>query len=372
MSPTRREFLATSAAAAVAAALGHPRFALAWQGQAAQPVFTPLRRNTGLFTMRGGTIGWLASPGGVVVIDSQFPAEAKACLEGLNTRSGNRAVDLLVNTHHHGDHTGGNVTFRGVAKKVVAHAKADEHMRRPPAAPAAGAQAAGGQAAGGQAATGRAAGSQAAGTQAAGTQAAGAQAAGAQAGGRAGGQAGAQANAQASAQAQVDQLFPDTTFTETWSADVGDERVMARHYGRAHTSGDIVVTFERANVAHMGDLMFNQRHPVVDRSAGASMRGWTTVLERAMRDHTSDTIYIFGHANMGLPVSGSAADVTRFRDYLVALLGFVESQVKAGKSREEILAMREPLKGFESFGRFGAPGPRDPLTVAYEEITTGV
>jgi hypothetical protein len=130
------------------------------------------------------------------------------------------------------------------------------------------------------------------------------------------------------------------------------------------------VTFERANVAHMGDLMFNQRHPVVDRAAGASLRNWMTVLEVAPRDHDRETVYIFGHANTGLPVTGSHVDLAKFRDYLGALLAFVETHVKAGRTREQILAMREPLVGFESFGRFGNPGPRDPLTCAYEEVTT--
>jgi cyclase len=304
MSPTRRDFLATSAVAALAATL-RPTLVSGLQGQAPSPVFTPIRRNVGFFTMRGGTIGYLVNPGGVVCIDSQFPAEAKACLDGLNERSGGRPVDFLINTHHHGDHSGGNLSFRGVAKKVVAHAKADEHMRQPP---------------GGQ--------------------------------------------------PPADQLYPDTTFTETWSADVGDERVRARHYGRAHTSGDGVITFERANVAHMGDLMFHQRHPVVDRAAGATMRGWMTVLERTPRDHANDTVYIFGHANTGLPVTGSAADLARFREYLGAVLAFVESQVKAGRSRDEVLAMRDPLKGFETFGRFGQANPRDALTCAYEEVTS--
>src|SRR5690349_16306566 len=55
-------------------------------------------------------------------------------MQGLNERSGNRPVDLLINTHHHGDHTGGNIAFRGNAKKVVAHAKAAEHMKMPPGA----------------------------------------------------------------------------------------------------------------------------------------------------------------------------------------------------------------------------------------------
>ena len=305
MSLSRREFLVTSAAAAVAGKLVQPAFALAQQGPAPQPVFTAIRRNVGFFTMRGGTIGWMVNPGAVVAVDSQYPAEATACLNGLNERSGNRPVDFLINTHHHGDHTGGNISFRGAAKKVVAHVKADEHMRQPPGS-----------------------------------------------------------------QPPADQLFPDTTFTETWSADVGDEKVSAKFYGRAHTSGDAAITFERANVVHMGDLMFHQRHPVVDRAAGATLRGWMTVLDRAMRDHASDTIYIFGHTGAGLPVTGSQADVSRFKDYMGALLAFVETQVKAGKSREEVLAMRDPLTGFENFGRFGQPGPRDALTCAYEEVTT--
>ena len=306
MSQSRRDVLATSAAAAIAAVLGAPGLTQARAGSFAPPLFTPIRRNVGFYTNRGGTIGWLVNPGAVVVVDSQFPAEAKACLDGLNERSGGRTVDVLLNTHHHGDHSGGNVAFREVAKRVVAHAKANEHMRQPP---------------GGQ--------------------------------------------------TPADQLFPDTTFTERWTAEVGDERVIARHYGRAHTSGDAVITFERANVAHMGDLMFNQRHPVVDRAAGATIRGWMSVLERVPKDHAADTIYIFGHANTGLPVIGDHRDLARFRDYLGALLAFVETQVKAGRSREEVLAMRDPLAGFESFGRFGQPGARDALTVAYEETTAG-
>ena len=319
MSTTRRDFLTTSALAAIAATLGRPRFAGAWQGQgqAPTPVFTPIRRNVGFFTMQGGTIGYLVNPGGIAVVDSQFPNPAKTFIEGLNQQSGGRQVDYLINTHHHGDHSGGNVSFKGVAKKVVAHTKANEHMRTPPMAP------------------------------------------------------GSAPMTPAQSEALAQQLFPDTTFTETWTADLGDEKIRARHYGRAHTSGDAVITFERANVAHMGDLMFHQRHPVVDRAAGATMRNWMSVLDRTVKDHSNDTIYIFGHANTGLPVTGSKDALAQFRDYLGAVLAFVEAQHKAGKTRDEILAMRDPLKGFESYGRWGNPNPRDSLTVAYEEITAG-
>jgi glyoxylase-like metal-dependent hydrolase (beta-lactamase superfamily II) len=304
---TRRDFLASSCAAAIAGAMGRPDLARAWQAQQAPPVFTPIRRNVGFFTMRGGTIGYLVDPAAVVVVDSQFAPQAQACLAGLNERSKNRAVDLLINTHHHGDHTAGNISFKGAVKKVVAHARAAEHMRQPPGRNA----------------------------------------------------------------PTTEQLYPDATFTETWSEDAGGERVTAKFYGRAHTSGDVVVTFERANVAHMGDLMFNQRHPLVDRPAGATLKGWMTVLDRAPGDHANDTVYIFGHANTGLPVTGDRRDLARFRDYLGGLLAFVEAQIKAGRTREEILAMRDPLKGFESFGRFGTAGATDALTVAYEELTAG-
>jgi glyoxylase-like metal-dependent hydrolase (beta-lactamase superfamily II) len=320
MSITRRDFLVNSALVAIAAAIARPTAAGAWQnppaGQTpspsptptpAQPVFTPIRRNIGTFTMRGGTIGYLVDPHAVVVVDSQYPAEGKVCLDGINARSNNRPVDLLINTHHHLDHMGGNISFKGVTKHVVSQAKAAEMMPNPPgAAPLTG-----------------------------------------------------------------EQLYPDTTFAETWSADPGNELLRAKYYGVAHTSGDVVVTFERANVAHMGDLLFNQRHAIIDRAAGASIKGWIAVLDRVPKDHSSDTIYICGHVGTNMPVTCDRKELKRFRDYLEAVLDFVGKQIKAGKSREEILAMRDPLKGFETFGRFPAANPRDPLTVAYEELTVG-
>jgi len=308
MSTSRRDFLATSFAGLVSAAFARPGLARMLLRPGQEPTFTPIRRGVGYFTMRGGTIGYLVNDDGVVVVDTQFPEPAKAFLEGLNTRSGGRPVDILLNTHHHGDHTGGNSVFRGVAKRVVAHEKAAEHLRQPPG--------------GGQ--------------------------------------------------TPEDQLFPDTTFTESWSADVGDERVTARYYGRAHTSGDAVITFERANVVHMGDLMFHQRHPVVDRAAGATIRNWMTVLERTVQAHDGDTVYIFGHANTGLPVVGGRAELEQMRDYFEALLAFVEQHIRAGRSRDEILAMPGPLPGFEAYGPFGRPNPRGALTCAYEEVVEGV
>src|SRR5262245_13965047 len=193
MSLTRRGFLASSAVAAIAGAIGRPHAVAAWrQAQTPTPVFTDLRRKVGFFTMQGGTIGYFADQRGSVVVDSQFPQAATAFIQGWNERTRSMAIHRLINTHHHGDHTGGNIAFKGVAQHGVAHATAAEHMKNPP---------------GGTAPT-------------------------------------------------TEQLYPDRTFTDVWREQFGDEWVRAKFYGLAHTSGDAVITFERANVAHMGDLMF--------------------------------------------------------------------------------------------------------------------
>ena len=296
MASTRRQFLGQSVAALGGVAL-LPAAVRAWQqpagAQAAAPVtpvFTAIRRNVGFFTGRGGAIGYLISPTGVVVVDSQFPASAALCLAGVNERSNKRPIDMLINTHHHGDHTGGNLVFKDATKRVVSHATAAAHMKQPP-----GRQ--------GQAA---------------------------------------------------ENYYPTETFTDTWQAAVGDEVVRARYFGAAHTSGDAVITFERANVAHMGDLMFNGRHPVVDRPAGASLRNWIGVLEKAAAAHTADTIYIFGHSGGNLPLTGSRAELMTMRNYLTALLAHVESEIKAGKTREQITAATGLLKGFDGHGPLNA------------------
>ena len=328
MSLSRRDFFVRSAAAVAATSFGQlaivramqqaqqPPPAGAPQAPTWQPVFTPMRRNVGYFTGRGGTIGYLIDKGAVVVVDSQFPDSAKACIAGLNERSQNRGVDLLINTHHHGDHTGGNIAFKGVAKRMLAHQRAVELQKEVAATAAAKLPA--------------------------GTPA-------------------------------PEVVHADRTLTDVWREQLGDEWIRAKFYGRAHTSGDIVITFERANIAHMGDLMFNRRHPVVDRPAGALMRGHITVLEAVVKDHANDTQYIFGHSGMQpapasapVPLTGGREELMHFRDYLTALLAYVETEIKAGKSREEVTAVRTPLKGFETHGNLTA----GILGAAYDELTT--
>jgi cyclase len=272
---TRRHFIGAAALAVLGNGLPRPLLACG-RGEA----FTSLRRGVGIFTASGGTIGWLVNGSGALVVDSQFPDTARDCLAGLQERSA-AGVDVLINTHHHSDHVGGNGVFREVVHSIVAHERAAELQR-------------------------------------------------------------SVASANPAAQAQT---YPDTTFAREWVVEVGDERIRARHYGAAHTGGDCTVFFERANVVHLGDLVFNRAYPFVDRSGGASMAGWISLLESVTAEHDADTLYIFGHGKAELGFTGSRADVLLQRDLLQAALDTAQRAHAAGSSREEVTA-EEHLPGF--------------------------
>ncbi len=318
---TRRQFLHSSALAIAATALDW-RALLAAGASPRQPdLLTLVRGTVGTFTGRGGTIGWHIDAKSVVVVDSQFPATAQTCLDAVNARTQSRTIDYLVNTHHHGDHTGGNGVFRPAARKILAHANVPRLQREaaeravaaarnaPPPAPGA---------------------------------------------------------PPAPAPVPPDQqVYADTVFQSTWREPVGDEVMSLKYYGAAHTGGDAVITFEKANVVHAGDLIFNRRQPVIDRPGGSSIAGWATVLEGILADHPADTIYIFGHAGANFPATGNRADLLVQRDYLTALLEYVRGEIKAGKPREVIVKVTEPLKGFPDHG----PLTERVLGSAFDELT---
>ena len=130
---TRRSFTVTAlgtAAALLPRRLSAQQAAPAAAAAAppAPPVFTPLRRNVGMFHQRGGTIGWLANTDGVLVVDTQFADTAPNFVTGLKTRTP-RTIDVVINTHHHPDHTGGNGVIRAAAKQLVAHVRSMENQK---------------------------------------------------------------------------------------------------------------------------------------------------------------------------------------------------------------------------------------------------
>lgn len=128
MGVNRRNFVRASALATVAGAFPGSVGAQQPAAPAAPAVFTPLRRNVGIFNQRGGTIGWLVSGDGLLVVDTQFADTAPNLLTGLKERSP-RQIDVLINSHHHPDHTGGNGVLRGSVKQIVAHVRSLENQK---------------------------------------------------------------------------------------------------------------------------------------------------------------------------------------------------------------------------------------------------
>src|SRR5690606_17023757 len=104
--------------------------------------------------------------------------------------------------------------------------------------------------------------------------------------------------------------------------------------------GDAMIHFENANIVHMGDLVFNRRFPFIDKSAGADIQSWITVLQQAMDIFDQDTLFVFGHSLDPEEIIGNTADLKAFQNYLQSLLDIVGSKIKAQQSLEEILKIQ--------------------------------
>ena len=259
-----------------------------------------LRNDIGIFTEKGGTILYMVNTGGIVVVDAQFPDSASHLIAELKKLSDN-PFELLINTHHHGDHTAGNIAFKDLAKHVVAHTNSKINQQ----------------------------------------------------------------SVAVKQHKEDQQLYPDVTFDSTWKATSGKEQIKAYYFGAGHTNGDAIIHFEQANIAHMGDLHFNRRHPYVDRSAGANIKSWMKVIDKTLTTFDNDTLFVFGHALDPEKVTGNKDDLKAFQDYLGKVLTFAESEFKAGKSKEDFIKNTTIPGNTEWQGE----GLERPLTAAYEEVS---
>jgi len=230
-----------------------------------------LTNEIGMFTERGGTILFMIGKDGLTVVDTQFPDTAGHLITELKKRS-EKPFKMLINTHHHGDHSGGNIAFKGLTNTVIAHDNALKNLQV----------------------------------------------------------------AAARSKTEDKQFFPTETFSERLTKKEGKERIVMHYFGAAHTNGDSFIHFKKANIVHVGDLAFNRRHPFVDRTAGANIESWIKVMDKAQKVFNSNTTYIAGHAAEGYEVIMKQPDIAAFGAYLGNLLKFTEAEVKLGKSFDEI------------------------------------
>lgn len=271
----RRKFIQNTALGTTGAALFSPQlFARLLSKNPFE--MRELRGGVGIFTERGGTIAYLQTKDGISVVDTQFPEQSNHLI-GVLKKMTKKPFKYVINTHHHGDHSAGNIAFKGLAEHFVAHENSKKNQM-----------------------------------------------------------------ASAKKSNSVDkQQFPDMVFSSSWEAKSENEKIKMHYFGAGHTDGDSFVHFENANIVHTGDMLFNRRHPYIDRSAGASVVNWIDVLEKAATTFDSDTLYVFGHSGNGFDVTGKKADLTAFREYLQQAHDFVAKQKTAGKSAAEITEIKE-------------------------------
>lgn len=222
----------------------------------------------------GGNIAVSYGSDGTVVIDDQF-APLTTRIQAAIAALGASPARFLINTHWHGDHSGGNENFGNAGAIIMAQDNVRERMAR------------------GQVMFGR----------------------------------------------QIEPAptvaLPIITWHDGISVHLNGLDIRTIHMPHAHTDGDSVVYFQNANVFHMGDIYFNQISlPFIDLSSGGDVRGMLAAVEHVLTIANDESIIIPGHG----PVA-HRADLIAYRDMLREVIGVVERERGAGKTLEQIIAM---------------------------------
>ncbi|HEY8182992.1 MAG TPA: MBL fold metallo-hydrolase [Thermoanaerobaculia bacterium] len=185
----------------------------------------------------GGNIGVSVGDDGIVIVDDQFAPLApkiRAALKGIT----DKPIRFILNTHYHGDHTGGNAEFSKDGPII-----AQENVRKRL-------------------------------------------------------QSGSTAAGRATPPAPKEAL-PVVTFNDRATVHLNGEDIRAIHMPHGHTDGDSVIWFTQSNVVHMGDDFFNGTFPFVDADNGGSVRGLSMNLDAILAQIRDDTKIIPGHGPLG-------------------------------------------------------------------------
>ncbi|MBZ0199014.1 MAG: MBL fold metallo-hydrolase [Ignavibacteriaceae bacterium] len=263
--------------------------------------FKELRNGVGIFSEKGGTIGWYINKDAAVIIDSQFPETAPHLLEHIKQKHYGK-IDFLINTHHHNDHTAGNIYLKDFVEDIIAQEDCVKLQKQ-----------------------------------------------------------------NAAADAEI--VTANKTFSKEWNEDLPDGKLMLWHSNPAHTLGDSVVFFEHANIAHLGDLVFNKIYPYMDLPGGCSISGSVKYLEEIIDKYDNDTLFIFGHGASPGQLTGSKADVLHMKNYMEGLLAFVGNAIKSHKQPDEIVKSGY-VPGFEDQKSTWEGAFKMNIEAAYKELTS--
>lgn len=263
-----------------------------------------LSENIYMLTGAGGNIVVLKGEDGVFMIDGQFaPLSEKIKVEV--ERIAESDIKFLINTHWHGDHTGGNENFAQMGATIIAHENVRERLstdqimkafsRTVPASPKA--------------------------------------------------------------------AWPVITFSEDLELYLNEENIMIFHVHNAHTDGDAVVYFPNSNIIHTGDSYFSGRYPFIDLGSGGSVEGVIKAVNQILFLVDDDTKIIPGHGKLS-----NKKELTAYRDMLMTLRGRMKQAIKAGMTFEEIKAANLSKEYDESWGG-GFINPEKMINTLYTDLS---
>jgi len=246
---------------------------------------------SGLHVLRGTGCNVVVwhGPEGVLVVDSGNAVSAPQLLEAIG-RTADGSVHFLVNSHWHPDHVGGNAALRRAGALVIAHQQTRALMSERQAVPA----------------------------------------------------------YDLDVPAAPRDALPSVTFDDTLTLHLNGDRLELMHVPGAHGQGDLVAWWETANVVHVGDAYYAGGYPFVDSANGGSLAGLVAALETVLSRADARTVIVPGHG----PVS-NRAELTAYRDMLVAIGTRVRALVEQGKNLDEVLEA-QPTAGYDE--RYGPGG----------------
>lgn len=224
----------------------------------------------------GGNLGVSAGPDGVFLIDDQY-APMSVKIKAAIAKISDKPVKFLINTHWHFDHTGGNENFGNDGTIIIAHDNVRKMMREDQLIDL--------------------------------------------------------FNAKIPAAPKV--ALPVITFNDTTTFHLNGDTIVVKHMPPAHTTGDSVVYFHKANVLHTGDLFFNGIYPFIDVQNGGTVDGMIANAGSILKMVNAETKIIPGHGPMA-----KKQDVVAFQSMLTILRNNVRALIAEGKNKEQVLAAK--------------------------------
>ncbi|GAA5317339.1 MAG: MBL fold metallo-hydrolase [Candidatus Pelagadaptatus aseana] len=247
----------------------------------------PVTENIFMLVGKGGNIGVMTGPDGTFAIDDQYAPSTPEILKAIRSVDGD-APTFLINTHFHGDHTGGNENLGEQGALIMAHDKVRERLAE-----------------GYQIPTFKM-------TVAPGSKVS----------------------------------LPVVTFDHELGLHINGDHVRAYHVPNAHTDGDSFIKFMNANVIHTGDIFFNGFYPFIDVRHGGTLKGAIAGVDVILSHVDADTKIIPGHGPLA-----NRADLERYRAMLTTAYERLAALKQSGKTLTQALAAKPLADLDDSWGK---------------------